>query len=300
MRIRIVKLFAFLFVTLLVWEVVLRSLPIGIPRYDPDLFWTNFPTFGSQVNQLGFRGLLHPLNETDAFQILTLGCSSTFGLGYRDANTYPRILEKTLSNRFPKKTVRVINAGVDGYSSHQGLILLEKLTPNIRPDVVTFMFGNNDHYISRFGLKDTQRAAPALSSWQKALHKSQSALAQLYLFISLSWGRQAEAKGTRVPLDDFQRNLEKTEKFCKENNIRLLLLTYPSQSPDHPIKEYNQLVRDFALANHVPIVDVARRLRPLGDEAYFRDKNHPSKLGHQKIAQWIADDLQEIMQESIL
>ncbi len=78
------------------------------------------------------------------FRIVALGDSSTFGWGVNTDEIYPHVLEETLRERHPGAGVEVVNLGVCGYSSFQGLILLEREALRYDPDVVTLSYGSND------------------------------------------------------------------------------------------------------------------------------------------------------------
>lgn len=80
-----------------------------------------------------------------SFRILCLGDSITFGLDVDDNQTYPHQLEQILkqTTSAPSKP-EVINAGVWGYTSRQGLIYLREKLLQFHPDLVIIEFGFND------------------------------------------------------------------------------------------------------------------------------------------------------------
>ena len=79
------------------------------------------------------------------FRIICLGDSITMGLEVDDQYTYPAqmqsVLNKILSGR---ARVEVINAGVWGFSSRQGLVYLDQRLLKYDPDLVILEFGIND------------------------------------------------------------------------------------------------------------------------------------------------------------
>jgi len=97
------------------------------------------------TNSEGFRRPEFPA-EKDAgeFRVLCLGDSVTFGLGLRERETYPARLQSELQ-RFAgnRLRVRVINAGVPGWSSLSAARFLEDHRA-LDPDVIVFWFGMND------------------------------------------------------------------------------------------------------------------------------------------------------------
>jgi len=133
---------------------------IGIDRsypwiaYHPILGWVNRPgVWSSQllVDSLGFRGQETPKQKPGGtLRIVCLGDSRTFGIwmdkgGFRYDNDYPALLERSLHGREGAVRVEVINAGVIGYTSSQGLAQLETLVLPLQPDIITVAFGFNDH-----------------------------------------------------------------------------------------------------------------------------------------------------------
>lgn len=73
-------------------------------------------------------------------RIVCLGDSSTFGMNVEEADTYPRQLAALLDEAQPGR-FEVMNLGVPGYTSRQGLELLRREVLGLQPDVVTFAFG---------------------------------------------------------------------------------------------------------------------------------------------------------------
>jgi lysophospholipase L1-like esterase len=125
--------------------------------YDPVLGWTDkagFSGHGFRVNSLHFRG-----EETLAekrpgtLRIVCLGDSRTFGIwlnlgGFRFDNNYPAALAERLHGSPTGVDVEVINAGVIGYTSGNGLRQLRTQILKLHPDIVTVAFGLNDHHPS--------------------------------------------------------------------------------------------------------------------------------------------------------
>jgi hypothetical protein len=67
--------------------------------------------------------------------LLTVGCSFTFGWAVSDEDTYPWKLQA----RFP--SVHVVNRGVGAYGTHQAVLTLERVLPDLpRPTLVLYGF----------------------------------------------------------------------------------------------------------------------------------------------------------------
>jgi lysophospholipase L1-like esterase len=84
-------------------------------------------------------------------RIMVFGDSMVVGRALAQEETYTARLESRLRKR--GLDVEVINAGVQGYSTDQALLLLERLLPLYRPDIVLFGSTLND-----FGANELSRA----------------------------------------------------------------------------------------------------------------------------------------------
>jgi len=126
---------------------------LSILEQDRQLFWkqrsnlnTIFEGVPIKTNDLGFRNRkIISKKKKDAFRIVCLGASPTFGWGVNEKQVYSFQLEQLLKQKYTQqKEIEVINAGVIGYSSHQGLQLLKKEIIKIAPDIVTVAYVIND------------------------------------------------------------------------------------------------------------------------------------------------------------
>jgi lysophospholipase L1-like esterase len=120
---------------------------------DPVLLWKYSPRgriFGNTVNSLGLLDReMAVAKDTDTVRILCLGDSCTaYGIV-----PYPQRLQELLGLAESEASYEVINGGVFGYSSYQGLKLFEGRLAVLRPDVVTIYYGWNDHFLTP-GLPD--------------------------------------------------------------------------------------------------------------------------------------------------
>ena len=93
-----------------------------------------------RINRDGFRG--PDIDYTHAApRIVTIGDSCTFGM--TESSSYPRVLEQRLRER--AIAVEVVNAGVEGYTSGDVLIELDRLKA-LRPQVTTIYLGWNGFF----------------------------------------------------------------------------------------------------------------------------------------------------------
>lgn len=102
------------------------------------------------TNRLGFRGRDISLNKgMRVRRIAALGDSTTFGYGVGDQETFSHILEVRLNHESPPDSLRyeVINAGVSGHATVQGLRMFERKVLPYAPDIVlvSYAFNDNDY-----------------------------------------------------------------------------------------------------------------------------------------------------------
>lgn len=100
---------------------------------------------GININSDGFRGRNRGVSEAAKIKVICFGDSMTFGTDVEDHETYSSLLEDMLRKEYPDAGVEVINAGVFGYSSRQGLVYAHELIKRERPQFATFGFGVNDY-----------------------------------------------------------------------------------------------------------------------------------------------------------
>ncbi len=96
--------------------------------------------FTVTTDESGLRAPIHPKTKPgDVTRIMTMGCSTTFGWGVDDSESYPARLEAMLKEEGHRKA-EVINAGQPGYTSFQGRWLWETVARDYQPDVVLLGF----------------------------------------------------------------------------------------------------------------------------------------------------------------
>ena len=210
------------------------------------------------ANSLGFRGPeLTKDKEKDVVRVFCLGDSCT----YLGEPPYPQVLENMLNDGLSKKKYSVINAGVPGYTSFQGLRLLEEPGSILkyRPDLLIIRFGVNDHWLA-WGEEDKNRTIENIDLAKKMYKLKQDVLdlevkyfskiriyqltrklTSLITLISkyiISSEEQVKKTHHRVLIPDYQNNLTKIITIARDNNIKLLFLTSPHGWQQGKIPEY--------------------------------------------------------------
>lgn len=88
----------------------------------------------SRTNARGMRGPEVGVKRAGERRILAVGDSFTWGHGVQDDETYPAVLEAALQVR--GRNVRVLNAGVPGYSTDQSYTRFVRDGPALAPDLL--------------------------------------------------------------------------------------------------------------------------------------------------------------------
>ncbi len=66
-------------------------------------------------------------------------------------------MPRTDERRVGQGVVEVLNAGLPGYNSHHGVMLLRSKLRGLEPDLITVRFGWNEHFLSPAGEPELYR-----------------------------------------------------------------------------------------------------------------------------------------------
>ncbi len=264
--------------------------------YDPDLLWRPRPGF-AVFNTQRFRGPELPREKpAGEFRIFTVGDSNT--LGSPEAN-WPgdlhRILRKSC-DRF-----QVVNAGVWGYSSDQGVLRLEEVL-EYHPDLVLISFGSNDAH--PVGVPDKEYTAR--SAWSGRLEgiTRPSRVARLALAVSTQLTVMQTGEMThRVSLEDYRSNLEEMARRVSSAGAATVLLTRPYQGKLPQVvrwksfaHDYNAMTAEVAESLELPLVDLFTRFKDLDE--LFDDESHFNPQGHRLAAEIVYQRIQPLIRGS--
>jgi len=315
-------------------EVALRATDLAEScpnRFSDSHYWVCDPIlhyklsrevepFGAPLNSLGFRGPEWRSKPRGVYRILSLGDSCTFGViadKYFIEQPYPMELERLVERRVGKGRVEVLNAGVPGYNSFQGLLLLRSKLRGLDPDLITVRYGWNDHSLSVPGEAEAffrePESAVGLFLQDLALRTKLYAFARR-LGMELSARRHPVAEQAEmvfspelswaptIPLEQYERNLRRIIEIGRSGGADVWLLTSPwNRAPakeaaefmsffnrvsfDEFMKihgEYNEALRRVGREMGALVVDMERVYEAHRREPVFipADVSHPSETGH--------------------
>ncbi len=260
---------------------------------DPDLFWKLKPSleaveaaekladreypFAVSTDAAGRRR--SPQAHNDAPEILFLGDSCTFGIPVNDFDTFPAIAGKRLG-------VRVVNAGVPGYSAFQGRMLLEKL--DSRPAAVVIAFWMNGR-TSWDHLSDAEHLE--LLAAERAGELSRHRVTRLLRRVAPGAARP------RLSDDEFAGELRNMITVAEEKGATPLLVVWPSQGQmlgeeAHPRQ---RIIAAVAAEAGTRFLELADRFRVGGGARLFVDPVHATAEGYRIAGEAVAEALRPVL-----
>ena len=165
--------------------------------------------FGVQTSSDGFRD--EEIPDSGPW-VAALGCSTTFGWGVESEQAWPEVLESLIG-------VEVLNAGVPGHSTHQGVeVALELLEKG--PDLL----------ILGWLVRDAQR-----STRPDKAARAPTGLRATRLFRAIAGAKKGGATVPtgpyRVSPADYVGNLQVVVDAAEARGVKVLVLAFPMQTP---------------------------------------------------------------------
>lgn len=261
------------------------DLPLGVYGPFTDRWRVSGAAYHVEINDEGFRCPSVPVERTrGVFRIAFLGDSSTFGWDV----DYPETFIARIADRFAEEgnPVEVLNAGVPGYSTHQGRMYLRERVIRYLPDLLVVSFARNDEIDVTFnpGREARTRSDSELmphdqgpDAFQQFMQSEPPDLltrvrsTNLYRYLRRLVVREAErdsggqegdrpiAVKRRVPPEEYRRNLQAVIQIARDAGSRVLFLNVGSTT-----REYPEILHEVAQAYEIPVIDAwevfARRM----------------------------------------
>ncbi len=248
------------------------------------------------------NGIRYPIHDVDkrpgTWRVMPLGCSTTFGWGVDDPDSYPAKLE-LLTRASGHPNTEIINGGQPGYTSFQGLWLWDEALKYYNPDVVVIGYVVQDSRKAAYSDRSQailQRDAQFMKD--HLLHRLRT-----YLGLrSLIGGVQIEAKEVgpndsggvyRVPPEDFVVNLRALVGRVRDTGATPVLFSYPLEREGY-MAQHRRILSAAAAELDVLYLDTQARMEQESRQAelYFpRDRGHANAAGNALIAEWVHDFL---------
>jgi lysophospholipase L1-like esterase len=272
-----------------------------------------------EINAEGLRDAGYPpaLESPASTRILLLGDSFTFGQGTDYDRIWPTLFEEAL--RVRGYSVDVVNAGIQGYSTRDEVLFLEKILPRFSPDMVVLVFLANDLYANEpleseppLNPSTQTRRRPGLRRVQGADGLQTVMLAQrwfaasdwlyLRLYALTPWIGYFRVPAT--PEFDAKVAITKdlllsAKALCDANGVTLVVLSIPQQFqvlasvhrfgvPELDVGLADSTLAAFAAEEGITWINTldgfAEQYRARRRNLYFRVDGHLNEDGNQLLA----------------
>ena len=255
---------------------------------------------------------------TGTFRIIAVGGSTTanehsFKICGVD---YSLALEKKLSEVMSEIAIEVLNAGGSAYSTAQSLINIEFRLIEYSPDIILLMHNINDCSVNFF---DGGATSDYSNKYLKPYFLSPSLqgslsftgfLTQFRFLVKLGLPQILESRGALNPEADynpgirfFRRNISSIAGICRENNIRLILLSQPySMKPHAFVSEtaflaYDQVISEIAQEQEVQFIDMFSAFGH--EDRYFVDEFHYSPEWIERFSDILSTRLKPLIENAL-
>lgn len=292
---------------------------------EPKLRQSGIGSFQARVtfNRWGYRGKDFSIEkEKGALRIVTFGGSTTMSLEVDDPDTWPAQLEAKLQEdgnflaRHGVARVEVINAGVGGWRTREGLLRLREEVRGLAPDMILVAFNWNDAIAGLDG-EDPDRAISAEPPWwshstllqnlriRYLVHKSSNEA----LYKSWIAGLRRDEPWAKT----FEQNLLAMRAIARDLKAEMVLVNLPGlcRKESRDSSEYEMIVRktrvtlasfdfyvslkafissflyDIARDHDMTVSDVSSYFENFSDAqrlALFTDEMHANTAGSGEIA----------------
>lgn len=234
------------------------------------------------TNSDGMRDDEVPQKSPGERRIACFGSSGTFGFRIGSDDTFPTLLQQNLRATYQKE-LRVINCGVVGYTSFQGLVAWNRLKTRYAPDVVVIFYLWND--VIQRKIEDRRiYPAPTLSrllAWSETFNLAMAIYAQKRTTLTAT-----QEPLNRVSLEDYHHNLTSivSDVTAKGGSAVIINPWAMQEAPD--VSKYRAVLRRVADENRkTHIADVKGLFDRLDNPGeYYLDGTHPNRRGNEKIA----------------
>lgn len=250
--------------------------------------------------------------------ILCVGDSHTFGLHVPEALSYPAQLQNRLD---PSGShIGVVNYGVPGRNSAALRRALPAYLDEIHPDLVLILIGFNDSWnvdgttdeptahdeegylaslrivrlfrLARLNVRGhAPAAAPKVYERDGKMMVLENGMERPAAIGGSAFGVLSGAALTA----QVTKNLDAIVAEVKSHGAKPVLLTYATENQSYFL-ELNENARRFAMEHALPLVECAIPMRdPIradGYAAWFSSDDHPNDRGNQRVAEWVAAELE--------
>ncbi|MDP7078333.1 MAG: GDSL-type esterase/lipase family protein [Candidatus Undinarchaeales archaeon] len=278
--------------------------------YDSDPYNTLPPDLRITylVNSWGLRGPERTLADGgDAYRILVIGDSFTFGEGVALEESFPARLEEGLEENVPPGRInQVINAGIPGYTVYQKTGLLMKLAPLIKPNMVILGFVLDDPITNRESI--LMKGDDLIYS----IPKGEGGEGPGSVLYDLIQKRSESRRDTHVVEEWYRsfylgernmrwkkwtvRSIDQMARYSKSQNITFMVVIFPliHQLDDYPFRDVHELIASSCRERGIEVID----LLPVFENSTASTlwvhplDHHPNARAHQMVADALREGIE--------
>jgi peptidoglycan/LPS O-acetylase OafA/YrhL/lysophospholipase L1-like esterase len=279
-----------------------------------------------RINNLGFRGPDLPRDKGDAFRIVALGESQTFGPTLRDGEKpWPELLQDLFDQHAScGRRIEILNAGTEAYTLEDNLERMRRDILPLKPDLILSTHGMNGFL--PFGLRRVpEPVEPGVRPRASAL------IGRAVLTIERAahdWRDRKSAQARPValaPMSDtelmksrYADDYLKLIALARDNGADIALasstMAVNEQSPRgvkdfygavfKPIDDiiaanaaHNRMVKLIARDEGAPLIDMADGVDGIWDDDFYLDIVHFTEAGNERVARLMFRALLPILAE---
>jgi peptidoglycan/LPS O-acetylase OafA/YrhL len=279
-----------------------------------------------RINNLGFRGPDLPSAKGDAFRIVALGESQTFGPTLRDGEKpWPEQLQDLFDRRAScGRPIEIVNAGAEAYTLEDNLERMRRDILPLKPDLILSTHGMNG--LLALGLRrEFETNEPGLRPRASALVAGAVLTIERAIY---DWRTRGAAKARTNPAPALSDNEAMKSRYAeayrkllalaRDNGAEIVLSTSSmavNEASPREVKEFygavfkpiddiisanaahNRMVRLLSEGEGVPLIDMTKGLDGEWDDDLYLDIVHFTQAGNARAAELMFRGLLPILAE---
>jgi len=266
-----------------------------------------------RINNLGFRGPDLPRDKGDAFRIVALGESQTFGPTLRDGEKpWPELLQDLFDQHAScGRKIEIINGGTEAYTIENNLERMRRDILPLKPDLILSTHGMNGFY--PFGLRRVAepnepgvrpRASAligrAVLTIERAVHDWRDRNSAQASTVALAPMSDAELMKSRYA-DEYRKLIALAREGGADIALADATMSVNESSPREvkdfygavfkPIDDiiaaneaHNRMVKMIARESGAPLIDMAAGVDGVWDDDLYLDIVHFTEAGNERVA----------------
>lgn len=292
----------------------------GVHRFEPGSSFSHcysgggggdFDTQGCvtyRINGQGYRGAdFEREKPADAYRIVILGDSFTFGEGTPESQIYPTLLGTALrARRVDGRRIEVINLGVPGDDIRDALVTYRNFARRLKPDWVVLQWNTNDFpssavrrdHLRLIGARYRELFASVEAlHWSRLLSFVYARIQMLRLSRELIATTKEDAEGGRESFAEIGR----VRRLAVEDGAGFLVLAFPEliRFDAYPYAALLELLHEYCRSERIPLIDLLPALSAHRDRELWvhETDHHPNRLAHAIAAGELLEGIERLLPE---